>query len=237
MKTKLTVRVLFLLAPLGAAKGQEFVAGWEGSPSSGYGFVMPVFSIPRQGTSSFVIRPSGSYLYYNFREAGGFTVVTSPGAALGVAYRLRTKKATLTIGPGYESRWEHRKQADGSKSDVNHRGLVGQGDLYYSATSFTAFTLNGSYQESNHYVWSRAGLKHQITNKSFERGSALALGAELTAQGNRDVHQLQAGALFEVGLPHAHGSLQFHSGYARLQFADASREARPYFGVGVYKAF
>jgi hypothetical protein len=237
MKTKSALTVLLLFVPMEAAMGQEWIAGWEGGPSNGYGFVMPVFSLPNEGTHSFVIRPSGGYLYYNFREAGGFTNVSSPGAAIGVAYRLRTKKATFTIGPGFEIRWEHRDSANGSKINNNLRGATGQGDVYYQATALTSLSLNGSYEESNHYVWSRAGAKRQITNRDFKRSSALSLGAEVTRQGNHDVHQFQAGVLFEVGLTHAHGSLQFRSGYARLEFADGSGETRPYFGVGLYKAF
>lgn len=237
MKMKATCTALLLLISSGSAIGQELVGGWEGGPSNGYGFVMPVFSIPKQGPNAFVVRPSIGYLYYNFREAGGFTNVTSPGASLGVAYRLRKKKATLTIGPGFEARWEHRVQADGSQININRRGFVGQGDIYYSATAFTAFTLNGSYELSNHYVWSRAGFKHQVTNRSFEGGTALLFGAEVTTQGNRDVHQMQVGPLLELALRPLHGALQFHSGYARLQFADGSQETRPYFGAGIYRVF
>jgi hypothetical protein len=74
--------LIWLVALLGllttGAAAQEMILGWEGGPSNGYGFVMPVFSIPKDGSQSFVIRPAGSYLYYNFRELGGFTKVTSP---------------------------------------------------------------------------------------------------------------------------------------------------------------
>jgi hypothetical protein len=35
----------------------------------------------------------------------------------------------------------------------------------------------------------------------------------------------------------AHGSLQFRAGYTWLQYPDQTVESKPYFGVGLYRAF
>jgi cellulose biosynthesis protein BcsS len=237
MQIRILASLSFLFFVIGAASGQELIMGWEGSQSNGYGFAMPVFRLPKDGTHSLVIRPSGSYLYYDFKEAGGFTAVTSPGADFGLAYRLHTQRLTFTIGPGIEARWDHRKKADGTQTDKTQLGATAQGDLFFQPNPLTSLALVGSYGHANRYVWSRAGFMRQVTNTEFRRNSGLQLGAEVTGQGNQDVRQIQAGGVIGVAFLHSHSSLQFRSGYARLQFADNSTEIRPYFGTGLYKAF
>jgi Cellulose biosynthesis protein BcsS len=237
MQIRILAALSFLFFTIAAASAQELIMGWEGGQSNGYGFAMPVFRLPKDGTHSLLIRPSGSYLYYNFPEAGGFTTVSSPGAALGLAYRLHTQRLTFTIGPGIEARWDHRKKADGTQSDKTQLGPTAQGDIYFQSNPLTSFTLLGSYGHANRYVWSRAGFMRQVTNREFKRNSGLQLGAEVTGQGNNDVRQIQAGAVIGMAFSRSHSSLQFRSGYARLQFADNSTEIRPYFGTGLYKSF
>ena len=131
--------VLFLLP--GVVSAQELITGWEGGPSNGYGFAMPVFSIPMGDTNFLVVRPSGSYLYYNFREAGGFTTVSSPGASLGLAYRYRTKRLTLTIGPGFEARADHRVHPDGTSVNSTQAGARADGDIYFQVDSLTSLSM------------------------------------------------------------------------------------------------
>ncbi len=237
MHIRVLTPLFFMFFMIGSAFGQELIMGWEGGPSNGYGFAMPVFRLPKDGANSLVIRPSGSFLYYNFPEAGGFTAVSSPGAAFGLAYRLHTQKVTFTIGPGIETRWDHRSRADGTQTDKTQAGVTAQGDVFLQPSPLTSVTVIGSYGHANRYAWSRAGFTRQVTNREFKRSSALQLGAEVTGQGNRDVRQIQAGSVLGVAFLHAHSSLQFRSGYARLRFADSSIETRPYFGVGLYKAF
>jgi hypothetical protein len=70
---------------------------------------------------------------------------------------------------------------------------------------------------------------------------ALPFGAAkrcpISSQGNKDGKSAQLSRLLEVAFPQAQGSLQLRSGYSRIENPDDTREAKPYFGVGIYRAF
>ncbi len=227
------IGVLFVAASLPAV-GQEFIGGYEGGPGNGYSFGSSVFSIPSTGTNSFIIRPTFSYLYYNYQDTGGFTDVTSPGLGMTLGYRLRLGRLTFTAGPGVETRWEHRNFPNGTTSDKTLLGATGMGEAFFQANSLTNLNLIGNYTQNERYTWVRGGLKRQITNRNFKRSTAWLIGPELTGQGNRDVRQYQAGGVLELALLPSHVSIQFRSGYGHLQFHDGSTDNRPYFGLGFY---
>jgi Cellulose biosynthesis protein BcsS len=239
MKHASLTMVAMMVLGASASEAHELIGGWEGGPGNGYAFLEPVFSFPDSGMgSAFVIRPTFSYLYYDtYDSAGGLTQVSSPGESLGIAYRLRTPRLTLTLGPGFEVRQEHRDLADGTRQSDTLRGATLSGDMYFQATSLTSCTLIGSYEDANHYVWSRAGIKRQITNTDFRDATAISLGLELTEQGNQDVRRDQAGAVLGWEFLRAHASLQFHAGVSRSRFPTAPSAAQAYFGVGLYRAF
>jgi hypothetical protein len=226
---------LLCLLP-GAAEGQELIAGWEGASGRGYAFLSPVLGVQLSQRHALVIRGAASYLYYEFPEAAGITDVTSPGAAAGLAYRLRGRRATATIGPGFELRRTTRQPSAGTRSRATERGLTAQGDIFFQPTPLTTLSLIASYGHANRYIWTRLGLKRQVTNPRFTEPAALGLGLEVTGQGNRDVRSYQAGAVFALDLVRASASLQLRGGYARLSYADASKESRAYFGAGFYQA-
>lgn len=218
------------------ASGQELISGWEGGPSYGYGYVSSIFSVPESARNMLVIRPTFSYLYYNFQQNGGFTVVDSPGAGLEIGYRRQTRRGTYTIGPGIEVRWDHRVLSNGQRLTSTQIGATVQGEAFFQANSLTNFNIISSYETANHYMWTRAGFKRQVTNTRLE-GRGLAVGAELNGQGNHDVHQLETGGMIEVPLRLHNTTLQLRSGYAHLWFADGSEGSRPYVGVGFYHHF
>ncbi len=237
-KTKLMGRLIIAVALLPTlAKAQELVSGWEGGPSYGYAFVSPLFSVPKSAQNTFMIRPTVSYLYYNFQQDGSLTAVNSPGAALQIGYRRQTRRGTYTIGPGVEVRWEHRTLANGQQFTGTQTGATVQGEAFFQANSLTNLNIISSYGTANHYMWTRAGFKRQVTNTKLEGRPGLAIGAELNGQGNHDVHQLEAGGLIEIPLLPHNTSLQLRGGYAHLWFADGSTHSRPYVGVGFYHHF
>ncbi|MBI1954897.1 MAG: cellulose biosynthesis protein BcsS [Acidobacteria bacterium] len=228
--------LLVLLRPPGAS-AQEIVGGWEGDATRGYAFGMPVFSIGLTERNFLVLRGSGSHLYYTLPEVGGETEVSSPGANAGLAYRLRTPQVTFTLGPGYEMRWTRRRLADSSQVRETERGFNLQGDIFFQATPLTNLNAIVSYGEANEYLWSRAGIKRQVTNTEFQGPASLIFGMEGTAQGNDDIRVYQAGGLFEVAFPRARASLQFRGGYSQEQFPNGQINRRPYYGAGLYWAF
>ncbi len=220
-----------------AANAQEFVAGWEGGPSSGYTFASPIFSIPKDGKHKLVIRPTISYLYYDSRGADGTTKVRSPGFSLQVGYRRQTERLSLTIAPGVEVRRDRRTLPTGEKVEKTQVGAVIGADAFYQATRFTNLNFIASYGAANRYLFTRAGIKQQVTNKESSKPVSLLVGAEVTGQGNQDIKQYGAGGLFEVAFPKKPMSLQFRAGYNRKVFADSTSESKPYFGAGIYYRF
>jgi hypothetical protein len=225
------------LAAAADAGAHELIGGWEGGPSNDYAFIEPVFSFPETGNgSAFVLRPTIEYLYYEARETSGLTKVSSPGVSLGIGWRLRTPRLTLTIGPGYEARWERRNLSDGTELKDTLKGFTASADAFFQANPLTNLFLITTYGDANHYAWTRAGIKRQVTNVEFKRSTAISLGVELTEQGNSDVRRDQAGGLLEFAFLNTHTSLQLRSGYSRSRNADGSIQRQPYFGIGVYKA-
>jgi Cellulose biosynthesis protein BcsS len=220
-----------------AGLGQELIGGWEGDASRGYAFGSPVFSVGLGGHSAFVLRGTGSYLYYRFPDATGSTDVTSPGAGAALGYRVRAGRLSTTLAAGYEVRWTTRRPSVGPLLRVTERGITAQGELFFQATSLTNLNAIVSYGDANHYVWARGGVKRQLTNTRFQGPVALAVGLEGTAQGNHDARAYQGGGLVAFELLRAHASLQTRAGYTWLQYPDGSVESRPYFGVGFYRAF
>lgn len=231
---KLIVLVSIFALPR-LAEAQELVTGWEGGPSYGYAFASPVFSVPLSSQNIFVLRPTLSYLYYDFGQGDGFTKVKSPGAGLQLGYRRQTRRLTYTITPGFEVRRDDRLLFNGRRSVNTEIGAVIQGEAFFQATRLINLNLISNYGTADHYVWTRVGFKRQVTGSKKE-GRGLDLGTELNGQGNADVHQLEAGGLIEVPL-WSSSSLQFRSGYAHLWFADGSTQVRPYVGVGFYRHF
>jgi hypothetical protein len=228
---------VFLLVCAASASAQELVGGWEGERGRGYGFLMPSYSWGVTEEGSFVLRGSGSHLYYGTPEAGGETRVRSPGAALGVAWRWRTPKASFTLGPGYEVLWTTREPAGAPTEKETEHGFTVQGDVFFQATPLTNLNLIASYGHANRYVWVRGGVKRQMTNTDFRGPVSLILGLEGTGQGNSDLRTYQGGGLLELALPRLGGSMQFRAGYSREQFPDDTRNSRPYFGAGFYLGF
>jgi Cellulose biosynthesis protein BcsS len=228
-----------LLATLIAlpAGAQEVVTGFEGGPSSGMAFVSPVFSNPLGTSSAFVIRPTASYLYYEKRNALGETKITAPGASLGLGYRYSDGRFMLAVGPAFEVLWERRKNLLGPDTKDTLVGVMFAGDLSYQATPVTNVNLSASYDQTNQYYWSRAGVKQQVTDLQFDKSWALLLGAEVTGQGDKDVQQLGGGGVVEFAFDKGQTGFQIRGGYSWLSFADHSREARPYLGTGLYHRF
>ena len=233
---------LCLLCPK-LASSQELVTGWEGYGQRGYGLVTPSYSfdlnphpagVVHATNYSFLLRGSGSYLYYTTSQTGGVTDVTSPGVSFGGALRLQTRRLTLTFGPSYEVRWTQDKLPTGQVTHTLEHGIMAQGDAYFQATPLT--NLNGiiSYEDANQYLWSRVAVKRQVTNTHFTAPRALSIGGEFTAQGNNEIRVYEGGGLVEIAFLHAHASLQFRSGYSREQYPDNSVKTVPYFGAGLY---
>lgn len=235
MKIRLLARILIALSLIPAnGNAQELVGGWEGGSGNGYAFVAPIFSFPKSGEgAAWVVRPSASYLYYETRDAAGVTDVRSPGAALSIAWRWRTPQLTVTLGPGFESRWERRTLPSGAVISNTRTGVTVAADAYWQATPLTRLIWSASYGDSDRYYWSRVGFARQLATGDSKNKAALAVGADVTVQGNPDITRHQAGGLLEVNFLQARSSLQLRAGYSQSRNAGAT-ESHPYLALGFY---
>lgn len=228
---------LLLSVQFPAWAGTEFVGGWEGSSSRGYGFAGPMVSFGARGPWSWVARGSLSYLYYDLQEADGITEVRSPGQAVGVALRYSGPRVNASFGPGYEIRQTTRRSAARGEEKESERGLSAQGDVFFQATPRTNLSAILSYGAANQYFWGRVGAKRQLTNFDYSGPTALHAGIELTLQGNDESDAQQVGGVFEVAFPKSRASLQFRSGRSRIEFPDGAKQSENYFGIGLYRGF
>jgi hypothetical protein len=228
-----TLALLGLLAS--AASAQEVVAGWEGDLDHGYAFASRMLGIRLGAHHGVGVRFAASYLYYQFPDLGGLTEVTSPGIAAGLAYRVRSRRLTATIGPGFEVRRTARRPAAGTHARVTERDVTAQGDVFFQPTPLTSVSALFSYSHAHQYLWSRVAIKRQLTNTRFTRPAALGVGVEMTAHRNENVRAYQAGAVVALELLRARASLQFRAGYTPLRHPADTGESRAYFGVGFYR--
>lgn len=235
-KQILLIAISVILLPH-LTSAQELVTGFEAGPSNGYAFISPVFSLPKSGKNVFIIRPTASYLYYKFRDAAGSTTVNSPGLSLQIGYRRQTRRLNFTIAPGIEVRWDSRKLANGQKVERTQTGAIVGADVFFQATPLTNLNFISSYGSANRYLFTRGGIKRQITNKKFDKPVSFSVGGEITGQGNRDIRQFGGGGMFEIGFLRKKTSLQFRAGYNRQTFALGPAESKPYFGAGIYRRF
>jgi outer membrane protein assembly factor BamA len=235
--TKLCYATIAILLLSSSCIAQEVVTGWEGGPSTGYGFISPMFSIPVTTTDSVVVKPTAGYLYYDTHELGGVTKVTSPGVSLGLGYRYSGPRLTVDIGPAIEVLWERKAPAIGPDTNETLVGTLLAGDAFFQATPLTNFNLIASYDQTNRYFWSRAGVKQRVTDLQFQNPWALLLGAEVTGQGNKDIRQYGVGGLVEFAFDKLQTSLQIRAGYSWIDFSDHTKDSRPYIGAGLYHHF
>ncbi len=226
----------FCLLPR-AGRGQELIAGWEGSALGGYTFASTLVSVGLGAHHALVFGGNGSYLYYNFPDSGGSTEVASPGASAVLGYRLHSERLSATLIAAYEQRRTLERPAGLPSARYTQRGVAVEGELWLQATPLTTVDAILSYSGANHYLWSRAGLHRQLTNTRLRRPVALGIGVEGTAQGDRDVRASEAGVVISLDFVHSDGSLQVHAGYGRWRYSDQTFASKPYWGVGLYRAF
>jgi len=229
--------LVLLVGASASAFAQELIIGGEGDSLGGNGFVMPVFSIPKTGKNSFVLRGTAGYLYYKTRSGTSETDVSSPGGSLGVAWRTRTKRAAFTLGPGFEVRRKKSTPDSGASTEITEKGFTLQGDVYFQANPLTAFYVILTYGDANRYFWGRAGLKRQVTNRQFVKPTAWGVGLEITGQGNDEVHTYQAGVVTGPTFIKQQTSLEARFGYSLRKYPAAPSDHQLYVGVGFYHNF
>lgn len=221
----LALAMFLIAAPLSG----EWVAGYEGDDRRGYGHLTRLERISLAPGRQLVLWGTASYLFYDVRELGGTTRVTSPGIGAGAMVRWSTTRSDFGIGPGYEVRWTRRSAPGGFGASETEHGPFFQGDLTYRLDALTRLGIAGSYSDANEWLHSRGHVIREIS-------PALRAGPELGIQGNDDVRVHSYGGIVEVPLQDRTG-LQFRAGQARIRYRDGSEESRPYYSVGIARSF
>jgi len=223
------------IMPVTALADNDLAASWEGGPSNGYAAVSPTFGIPLTETSSLDLIPTGSYLYYDVHEGGGITNVHSPGASFGTDYKYSDDNLTFALGPAVQVLWQGRKSSKGGpKTNSTLTGWAANGDLSYRFSDLTSFDLSSSYEQTDRFYFTRAGIEERVGHiGSF----SWFVGPEGTAEGNNQFSQLGGGAVSEFVFDASGTSLQIRGGYANVSYSDHTSQSRPYVGVALDQGF
>lgn len=225
------------LPGVSSAHGQEVEAGWEGDRSQGYAYVDPTLAVVIAEGHAIVMGLSLNYLYYQFPDSGGPTRLFSPGIDFLIGHRWLGERASYTVAVGYEARHTSWYPSVEAASVSREHGPTAEADVWLQPAPRTTVLALISYSTANHYVWSRIGVKRQVTGHTTPPAVALALGADGTVQGNRDERSYQAGALVALEFPRSGAALELRAGVARLVYSDRTTETRPRWGLGFYRDF
>jgi len=222
------------ILPVTAEADGDLAASWEGGPSNGYAAASPTFNIPLTSTSSLDLIPTGSYLYYNVHESGGVTNVHSPGASFGADYKYSNDNLTFAVGPAVQVLWQGRTSSKGPKKNSTLTGWAVNGDLSYRFSDLTSFDLSSSYEQTDRFYFTQAGVEERIGHVGSFSWFA---GPEGTVQGNNQFTQLGGGAVSEFVFDNSGTSLQIRGGYAHVNYSDHTSQSRPYVGVALDQRF
>ena len=219
------VCVTLLLGPPPARAGVELGAGWEGNATRGSAFTSSAWAFDGGPGSAIVLRATESAFYYRLHDGVEEMRVSSLGGSLELALRYCLGEAALTAGPGIEVRHEVCSFASGDAFSEWDFGPTLGFDAYAPFDSLTYGTLAASYSHSSRYFWVRSALYEQEFNRSFEGPIGIALGIELTGQGNDEFRLVQVGAVIEIDLARLLGLLSVRAGHSSL-VSDGFRNSR-----------
>ncbi len=218
----------------------EGIAGWEGDGfDQGYGFASAGVSFLDGRTISIPLRVNGSYLYYNYDEAGDVVRVSGPGSAGLIGIRCTRSWGTVAALTGGEIRWERREREmpGATQARVARGGVVAQVEAEIVCSRRLRPFLLANYSGSARYAYGRAGLRWQMTNIDWRGPLTWSLGIEGVGQGNADTDAVQVGATLECALVRSRVSLSARGGYKDGASPDGGRRHGEYVGVGLYRRF
>jgi hypothetical protein len=225
------VCVALLLAPGRARAGVELGVGWEGNATRGSAYTSSAWAFDGGPGSAIVLRVSESAFYYRLNDGFEETRESSLGGSLEVALRFCLGEAVLTAGPGIEVRQEVSSFSSGDALSEWGFGPTFSLDAYAPLDSITYGSLAASYSHASRYFWVRSALFEQEFDRRFEGPVGIALGIELTGQGNDEIHLVQVGAVIEIDFADLPGVLSLRAGHSRLESDGFMTTRAGYFGA------
>lgn len=204
-----------------------------------YMFVGPQYLHPLRDNLAVVATANLNYLRYEFAEGDGETRVGGPGVGTNVGLRFGGENwFQVGAGVGIKRRTERFFSRDErmlvENSDVR-AGLNLASSVWVNPTDRTNVHGMVNYAAEDDYIWSRLGVKRQVSNFSWTGPFANFLGAEVMAQGNDDIRSLQLGGFLELAHVKSSASVMLRGGWKQSSFEFGDDKTGPYFAVGYYQ--
>jgi|GEM_PF-4766936 len=233
---------LNLALPVTAWAGAfEGIAGWEGDVfEQGYGFVAIGFLSPSGPSSTvFLGRITGSYLYYNYRDASGGVHVQAPGAGLQLGVSKVGPSWAVALLGGGDLRWERRRVETAPEfgEAVAKGGATLQGEAYFHIGARIQPSLLVNYSGSARYTYGRALTLWQLSNLHWTAPTAWFVGLEAIGQGNYESDALQVGGVLTCSILRPQLSLSLRGGFKDASDSETARRQGGYVGAGLYHRF
>jgi hypothetical protein len=206
---------------------------------TGYGFFGPTYIKPIQHNLAVVAGANVNYLYYQYPSGSGQTSVKAPGVSARGGVQFGEKNTlTLSAGPMFKRR--HTEIMDGASNVIRkvNDTLVGVdfgADLWVDPTSHNNIFGMLDYNTLDSYKWSRLAYKEQLANHNWSGRFTPYLGAEVVAQGNKDIRSTQVGAFIEIVHVPSTMSIMLRGGYKRSAFAIGPAQTGPWVAIGFYR--
>lgn len=228
--------ILALVASVAFAEpaGGEILLGWAGNATHGYGFATAQPAIARSEDASLVLRGTASHLFDTYFDGASMIRIDSPGASLGVGFKLAPGPLSFGLGISFETR-RPTQWTDGENPQTKYVfGAALSTELYWTPSRRLAIYGVANLSGANAYLWTRAGFVHQLI-PMFQRGTKYALwaGLDATARGNKFARGLEGGGVVELRMRDLHASVALRGGYA-VEVAGDRVLYQGTGGVGVY---
>lgn len=217
----------------------DLVGGTEfDTHGTSYTFFGPTWVRPIKPNLAIQASVRGNYLTYQFEEFGGETKVRSPGVSTGVGLKIGDENwFRFSVGLGAKRRTETFTAANGLEIEDSDwetgvsLGLDGYGDPAEHVNVHGQL----NYGAEDGYLWSRVGVKRQLTNYKWQNTYTHYAGGEVMAQGNEDIRSLQIGGLFEFLHAPSSRSIMLRGGWKRSTFDIGPNKTGPYVAVGFFQ--
>lgn len=215
------------------------IGGFElDTHGTSYSFFGPTWVKPLSPKLAFQASVRANYLTYEFEELGGVTKVRSPGVSTGVGLKMGDENwFRFSVGVGVKRRNETFEAPTGLEvSDSDWESGVSLGaDTYLNPTERVNVHGQLNYGAEDGYVWSRLGVKRQLSNYDWRGRFTHYAGGEVMAQGNEDIRSLQLGGLVEFLHAPSSISIMLRGGWKRSTFDLADDKTGPYVAVGYFQ--
>jgi len=215
----------------------EFLVGWAGNTTEGYGYLTAMPSLSRSSDASLVLRGGTSHLYYEYYVGDEKIDVVSPGASLGLGLRYAPGTISLDLSTSFEARSTTRMFEDEEAVQTYDLGASVSGNAYWMPVRRMAVFGTATFSGPSAYLWARIGGLHQLVPR-LKRGTPYSLwfGLDGTARGNKDAHATEAGAVLELRSRDLHGSISVRGGVTAENIGDRDR-VQPTVGIGAYWSY